>query len=110
MNRSRPIHSAAMKVGIEELECVIAAGADVNEKGENGRSALHYAAAFGNAEMEKLLVQKGACIDCTDNFKKAPWEYAANPNSRRLDYVSYLAEVIGNGVEPKSHTSCTKRL
>ncbi len=43
-------------------EMLVAAGADVNYRGKNGRTALDIARASNNRDLEMLLIQAGAEI------------------------------------------------
>ena len=60
---SYPIHVAAVRGDIEELQALIDGGADVNAPGEMGNRPLHEAAIQGNVEAARLLIQNGARAD-----------------------------------------------
>ena len=55
-----PLHDATMKGNIDQVEGLIAKGADVNAKGSDGRTPLHIAAGNGHSHMVKLLKRHGA--------------------------------------------------
>jgi hypothetical protein len=49
----------------------------VDEQDEEGRTALHFAAGYGELECAKLLIEKGASVDLLDNNKNTALHYAA---------------------------------
>ena len=54
---------AAKEGNIEAVKQHIAAGTDVNAKGEYGLTPLHYAAGEGHKEIIELLIANGADVD-----------------------------------------------
>jgi len=54
-----PLHRAASKVHKEMAELLIAKGADVNAKDENGRTPLDWAVNWNQAETADLLRKHG---------------------------------------------------
>jgi len=58
---------AARTGNAEKVKALIAAGADVNAKGEAGETALMGAASEGNAEAVKALLAAGADINAKNN-------------------------------------------
>jgi len=57
---TKPISVAAIRGLVSDLETLISAGANVNERGEHGYSPLHEAVAQGHLEVVKLLIRRGA--------------------------------------------------
>jgi tetratricopeptide (TPR) repeat protein len=53
-------------------ELLIAKGADINAKNNNGSTPLHWAVANGNADVAELLIAKGANINAEDNYGFTP--------------------------------------
>ncbi len=49
----------------------------VDEQDEEGRTALHFAAGYGELECARLLLGKGAKVDLLDNNKNTALHYAA---------------------------------
>ena len=49
--------------GRATAEALLAAGADVNYRGSDGRTALDLARASNNRDIEMLLIQAGAELD-----------------------------------------------
>ena len=54
------IHQAAWTGNINVVKQYLAAGANVNAKGENGWTPLHMAALSGHKEIAELLIAKAA--------------------------------------------------
>ncbi len=61
---------------IPKVKYLIELGADVNAIGPQGRTALHYAARGGNAELCKLLLDTGADESITDEKGRTPLDVA----------------------------------
>ena len=62
----------------------LAARADINAVDRDGATPLHLAAIAGNAEACRLLIDKGASLDCRDIN-----------GSSIVDYAGYADEYIG---------------
>jgi ankyrin repeat protein len=54
----------------------VEAGADVNKQCEHGRTALHMAAAWGHADVARLLIESGADPTITDDEGMTPVDVA----------------------------------
>ena len=61
------IHDAAEEGNVEAVKQAIADGADVNAKGDIGRTPLHWAANEGHKEIAELLISEGADVNAMDN-------------------------------------------
>jgi len=61
----------------EICETLLSAGADVNARGEDGDTPLHYAAQYGGPVLTKLLISKGAQVDARNNDGNTPLVGAA---------------------------------
>lgn len=59
---STPLHVAAIRGRLDELEALLHAGATVDIRGENGNTALHEAALQGHAAIVTALVRAGASV------------------------------------------------
>ena len=62
------IHKAAEDGNIEAVKQHLAAGADVNAKGDGESTPLHYAAFNGHKEIAELLIAKGADVNTKDGI------------------------------------------
>jgi len=70
-------------------ELLIDAGCDINRKDAYGQSCIFYAAAEGNLEIVRTLVERGANPLLTDKNKDKPLNYAKrNGHLRVADYLS----------------------
>ena len=68
-----PLHSVATK---EIAELLIAKGADVNAKKDDGEIPLHYAAFVSHKEIVELLIAKGADVNAKDKDDETPLDEA----------------------------------
>ena len=71
-----PIHDAAKAGDAEQVERLIVAGADVNEKNAAFSTALHLAADAGHLDVVQVLVAKGADINAKDLTDQTPVMFA----------------------------------
>ena len=74
-----PLHFAAYRGRKEVAEFLIAEGADVNAKRNNGWVPLHHAANKGHMEVVELLIAADADMNAKDNYGdygKTPLDYA----------------------------------
>jgi ankyrin repeat protein len=67
-----PLYLAALNNCTEVAKFLLAEGADVNAKSEQGATALHIAAQKGNFEMVKLLLAYHADINAVDSKNRTP--------------------------------------
>jgi TonB family protein len=75
--RVTALHLAARNGQQDIAELLLAKGAEVNTKEENGWTPLHEAAFMGHTEMAALLISKGANIDAKDNKGYTPLHLAS---------------------------------
>jgi len=89
-----PLHSAAAsrRAGIARL--LIAHGANVNARAENGFTPLHEAAANGDMEFAKLLLDRGADINAKTIDGKTPLTFALD--GKRTDIAGFLRDRGGS--------------
>ena len=76
----------------EIVELLIAAGADVNAKADNGSTPLHKAASGGHKEIVELLIAKGADVNVKivhPNASFHPWNDGHTP----LDNAKHKPEI-----------------
>lgn len=86
------LHKAAYEGNLEEVKALIAKGADVNAKAQNGRTALFVAANKGYADLAELLIAKGADINVKDNTGKTALDIAKEKG--RTDIVQLLEKKL----------------
>lgn len=65
---------AGDEAGLEEL---LKAGANKDEKDDEGRTALHFACGYGEIKCAEVLLQHGASVDTADNNQNTALHYAA---------------------------------
>ncbi|MDX1499662.1 MAG: ankyrin repeat domain-containing protein [Woeseiaceae bacterium] len=68
---------AAVRRALEAVEAILAMGADIEAKNEDGQTALHMAAFTGSDPIVKLLAERGADVNVTDNYGQTPWSMAS---------------------------------
>lgn len=71
-NGQSPFHLAASKDLTECLTILLANGADINSKNEDGSTALHLATIFCQPQYVKVLLQHGANEDAVDAENRSP--------------------------------------
>ena len=90
-------HSYNTMMGIFDL--LLDSGADVNKPCyRDQRTPILYAAAMGNVNCVKKLIQKGAQVNYTDRTGQTVWALAARAGS--VDLLKFLIE--DNGIEMNS--------
>jgi len=72
----RPIHVAATRGAIEELEILLSYGADVNAQGEHGYTPLHNAVEQGKLGAVSWLIHHGADQSRLNSGGKTPRDLA----------------------------------
>jgi predicted Fe-Mo cluster-binding NifX family protein len=72
------LHLAAKKDYLHIVELLLAKGADIHAKDENGDSALHVAIAAGHIKVIKLLLTYGADLNEEDKEDSSPLHIAAS--------------------------------
>ncbi len=68
---------AAVRRAYEAVEAILAMGADIEARNEDGQTALHMAAFTGSDPIVKLLAEHGADVNVTDNYGQTPWSMAS---------------------------------
>ena len=81
-SRNKP-DGAYIQVGlyffnINKIKRLIASGADVNAKNENGQTPLHWAVLEDRIEMAKLLIASGADVGAKNKDGETPLHWAVD--------------------------------
>jgi ankyrin repeat protein len=71
-----PLHQAASSGAKDVVELLIAKGADVNAKANNGETPLHRAAEGGRKDAAKLLLAHGSKVNAKNRKGKTPLRVA----------------------------------
>ena len=87
------LHLAALLGHTDELQKLLANGADVDEK-YRGRTPLHYAAYMGHLEVCKMLIEAGVDVDEKDESGWTPLMAAVHAGHE--DVVDLLLSVHAN--------------
>jgi ankyrin repeat protein len=97
-----PLHAAALRGDLTEVERLIAAGADPSATDRNGFTPLHLAAQEGQLGAAQLLLDAGAEVDQRNKFGNTAL-FVAVFNSRGLgDLISLLRE---RGADPMAENA-----
>jgi ankyrin repeat protein len=78
------IHKAARQGNIEAVKQHLAAGMDVNAKGDYDFTPLHKAAGAGHKEVAKLLIANGADVNAKDVIGQTPLLDAAGGGHKEV--------------------------
>ncbi len=100
-----PLLEAARIQRLDEIDKLLQGGADVNQKGEDGRTALHVAATYSNLDVMDRLIEAGAYVNARADHGVTPLitaciEWEAGAVYRLLD-----AEADPNLVDDQGFTA-----
>lgn len=95
----RPIHLAASRGNVSELNTLIRSGADINLPGEHAFSAIHLAVLRGNYEAVRVLVRAGANLSAKTDDGETPLDLARtcqeiNKPDERRNILLFLEALI----------------
>jgi len=79
-----PLHRATVEDDIRKVMELLATGADVNEKGLDGRTPLHVCAQNNNTVMAEVLLYKSASINVADDSGNEPLRTALDAGSTEM--------------------------
>lgn len=87
------LHAASGSGRIDLIEILLQYGADVNVRGDLGRTPLHSAAHQGQVEAARLLLKRGADIEAKDELGMTPLLTAASGREPEcLDLANLLLD------------------
>ncbi|XP_055979030.1 ankyrin repeat domain-containing protein 35 [Sorex fumeus] len=100
-----PFHLAASKGLTECLMLLLANGADINSKNEDGSTALHLATISCQPQCVKVLLQHGANEDAVDAENRSPLHWAASSGCASsvlllCDHEAFLDVLDNDGRTP----------
>ncbi len=90
---------------LKQIQTCLANGTDVNTRGINGITALHFIAVFKNPEMITILIQAGANVHARDKDGYTPLHLAASAN-QNPEIITILINA-GSDVNVQSHNKET---
>jgi len=79
------LHVASVNNDKESVEELLKAGADINAKGENGFTPLHYAVEQGNYNIVNLLIYFGANKSVKNEFNETALDLAVNLDEPKIE-------------------------
>lgn len=82
-----PLHLAVEMAGIDIIEVLINAVANVNAKDRTGKTPLHVAVEMAAIEDIKVLINAGANVNAMDNEGKTPFHLAVLKNNKDIQAV-----------------------
>lgn len=84
--------------GLEIARLLISAGAEINRKGEHGRTALQMAAACGHLDIVQFLIANGANPGIRDDEGMTPAMIASHskrvPDANLKPVIDYLSTLV----------------
>jgi len=78
------LHVAIFRSNLEEVECLLAAGADPNWRGAYRYTPLHNAVSLDLPEIVERLLKAGARVDVADDDGRKPIDYARSSRVRQM--------------------------
>ncbi|MFF9024404.1 ankyrin repeat domain-containing protein [Streptomyces eurythermus] len=97
-----PLHAAALRGDVAEVEQLTTAGADPGSADGNGFTPLHLAAQEGHADAVQALLGAGAEVDRRNRFGNAALFVAVFNSRGRGDIISLLREC---GADPMAENA-----
>lgn len=94
------LFDAAKAGDLEAVEDFVAIGRDVNELDEGARTPLHFAVAYGHADIAKELLGAGANVEAKERQGNTPLHYACGYG--RAELVNLL---VGAGADASAENA-----
>ncbi len=96
-----PLGAAIQGEDVREVEALLARGADANEKDPGGRTALMWAARYGDTDSIRLLLQAGADPNLSDT---ATTGWPAIMHAIHKNQSGALRALLDGGADPNGKT------
>lgn len=81
---STTLESVALESQLNAIELLLLDGIDVNDRGQDGQTLLHWAAIRGHLDAAELLLNNGADPQLKDKFGKTPLQWAEEKGHKDL--------------------------
>jgi uncharacterized protein len=94
-----PIIHAAMLGDLERVSALLDQGIPIDERGEDGRTVLHWAAFADQREVVALLLSRGADVRSVDSAGATPLHLAAAEG-----HAETVTLLLGAGADPLART------
>jgi ankyrin repeat protein len=98
------LHQAAAAGNLEQVQKLLAQGADIHAKDEDGRTPLHRAAWHARKDVVEVLLARGANVNEADGSGQTPLHSAANSASK---HVSELLLAHGARIDARDKAGNT---
>jgi ankyrin repeat protein len=80
---------------LEAIQLLLDHGADVNAQSEDGWTALHTAASYGEVQAVEVLLKRGADPHTRTKSGKTPFQLASSLRHHRTQVMQLLSECTG---------------
>ena len=92
-----PLVAAAQAHDAQTTRALISQGAEVNAEGDDGTTALHWAAHNGDVELVDVLLKAGAKVNTVNHYGASPMAEAAI-----IGNVALLEKLLKAGADPEA--------
>ncbi|GEM_PF-5317518 len=79
-----PLHESVKSGDIERIKGLLEKEVNVDQKGENGFTALHWAIEKENPKAVKILLDHGADMDLKDDDDWTPWDLSSYAKNKEI--------------------------
>lgn len=84
IDQDSPFHMACFRGDIDDVNIMIAAGADLNLYGDIGDTPLHYAVRKEREAVVEALLAAGAVPDLKNDYDETPLDIAKNTGNQKI--------------------------
>jgi len=81
------IYDAIRANDLAAVQAFVKQGVNVNDKDAEGKTPLHYAAAYGNKELVQFLIDQGADVKAKDSRGRTPMSVASQMGNTLAEEV-----------------------
>ncbi|MBI2751329.1 MAG: ankyrin repeat domain-containing protein [Burkholderiales bacterium] len=103
-----PLHDAVRNGDEANVKTLLAGGANVNAKNNDGATPLHWAAGEGKKGIAELLLAKGADVNARDNDGDTPLKWAAMNGWKEI--VELLNAKGASSFDPPAYAAPTEAM